>query len=176
MQLDDYAAAAPARRRLTPKRRFISLPDLRFAGKGELSSNRDDGNRRDGHDRLNDHILSRLTVLQPDDTNGFENIELNGDTLARLPQDGKNEYRWAALFENQRGYVRPAFKLASDFYVGTVSCCSQQHFTHLPVSSQRILYPLHSQILPLTGRTSLLSRSILTHFRTETGSGCPTRG
>jgi hypothetical protein len=104
LQLDEYAAADPARKRLAPKRRFPV-----FASLSNLRAPSHSG-RQEGADRSDDsHAQEQApeTFLPPSTltADAEDHIELSDDRFPDLPDDGKNHYRWAALFENQRGYV-----------------------------------------------------------------------
>ena len=83
MRADDSAAADPARRRLLQKShfpRFPSLPSLRS------------------------EKLNSLPLLSSDHPTDDIHID---DAPLPLPTDDKDLYRWAILYENQRGSVIP---------------------------------------------------------------------
>lgn len=97
MQADDYEAADAARQRLTPKSRlrlFSSLNDLRK----RKQSNKSASKKSAEADKDTPAILGPST--------GTEDNVINLDGSAITDSDvSKDIYRWATLYENQRGCV-----------------------------------------------------------------------
>ena len=97
MQADDYEAADAARQRLTPKSRlrlFSSLNDLRK----RKQSNKSASKKSAEADQDTPAILGPST--------GTEDNVINLDGSAITDSDvSKDIYRWATLYENQRGCV-----------------------------------------------------------------------
>ena len=94
MKIDDYAAAEPARQRLIAKpgfRLFASIPNLRRSASSSTKGKRPD------------------TPEEPEDPIRVPSID--GDTCIHLDNSAIDEsddtpaYRWAILYENQRGCV-----------------------------------------------------------------------
>jgi hypothetical protein len=124
-QRDDYSAADAARKRLIPKGRFrffASLPNLRVFS-AHAGSQRNDREQQDdrnlGGTSPLERISSTSTALDAEDE-----IELEEGRLPDLPEDGKNEYRWAILFENQRGYFLVQFSLQYNLVMCSITLFS----------------------------------------------------
>lgn len=104
MKTDDPSAVEPARRRLTPKTRFrifssllnlsscckFKRPKQQFADSGfeENSSNQ--------------HVGQLPPLEQTNDNTTI--ITLDNSSISNI-SDNKDEYRWAVVYENQRGYI-----------------------------------------------------------------------
>src|ERR1700728_5412036 len=135
MKTDDYSAAEPARRRLLKKdsfRLFASLPNLRSKRKQKESGKNSD-------DAVPVFIE---TPPSPTDSNGFIHL----DNAAICEDEDKPVYRWAVLYENQRGYVVSIFsrgRLLFTYWLAT----SATIFS-IPYYSRLSLLPTHSS--PLT--------------------------
>lgn len=82
---DDYHAAEPARKRLAPKHRFLSLPNLRSRSKRPAPTQ--GATQDDTSQAADSHTL----------------IHLDNSVLDEAEHHDK--YEWAILYENQRGYV-----------------------------------------------------------------------
>jgi hypothetical protein len=166
MKTDDYSAAEPARRRLLKKdsfRLFASLPNLRSKRKQKESG-------KDNDDAVPVFIE---TPPSPTDSNGFIHL----DNAAICEDEDKPVYRWAVLYENQRGYVVSIFPEA-DFclLIGLVQLFSPLLTTLASLSFQLTL--LHS--LFLVHRTiphySPASPSLPILSPMEHGAGFPNLG
>jgi hypothetical protein len=108
MHLDDPAAAEPARQRLarkSPFRIFASLPNLRQTTRSSSSRKKP---KRKPKRRASDELsaVESIQVQSP------RNPGMNSPSLIRLDKSATDEdesrdlYRWAVLYENQRGYVQ----------------------------------------------------------------------
>ncbi|KAF8846380.1 hypothetical protein BDN67DRAFT_961102 [Paxillus ammoniavirescens] len=97
MQVDNSSAVDGARRRLAPKSRFplfSSLPNLRskYSASKEKLKQRSETIER----------LSRSTVVLPQPDEDTRTIVLDYEHLPDMSDD-EDVYRWAVLYENQRG-------------------------------------------------------------------------
>jgi hypothetical protein len=103
MQLDDYSAADAARRRLAPKsglRLFASLTNLRQRSRSTTS--------RMSYPATEptDELESTNEVAPTHPSTGDIDIIISLDSSAISNfHENKDVYRWAVLYENQRGYV-----------------------------------------------------------------------
>jgi hypothetical protein len=103
MQADEYSAADPARRRLTPKsglRIFASLTNLRQRSKSTTS-------RKSAAANDSVHVSESTDEpppLRPSTGTGDTIINLDGSAISDF-HESKDVYRWAILYENQRGHV-----------------------------------------------------------------------
>lgn len=103
MQADDYSAADAARRRLAPKSRlrlFASLTSLRQRSKS-TSSKRSSAAIQSAE--LTDSTGGTAHSRPPIDTDDVL-INLDGSAISDF-HENKDVYKWAILYENQRGYV-----------------------------------------------------------------------
>jgi hypothetical protein len=118
LQIDEYSAADAARKRFAPKYRFPffrSTPDLRAASKPNVKSGILKGKGKssvdeDQHDNVSvdvDHVSLQSSV----NGQSFEECVELPDKIAldecSIPDgfEDNDVYRWAILYENQRGYV-----------------------------------------------------------------------
>lgn len=104
LQVDEYSAADAARQRLAPKSRFgllSSISDLRKNRKSSAKST-DTRSERDSDEvsTANDEVAQ----LRP--STGTDNtlIDLDGSAITEF-HENRDVYRWAMIYENQRGYV-----------------------------------------------------------------------
>lgn len=97
MQTDDYEAANAARQRLAPKSRlrvFSSLSDLRKRKRSHKSASEEPAITNE----------APSAILRP--STGTEDVLINLDGSAITDcNDSKDIYKWATLYENQRGYA-----------------------------------------------------------------------
>lgn len=98
METDDPSVVEPARRRLAPKSRFRSLINLSSCYKLKRHK------RQPGLDaNSSNQSLGPLPPLDQTNDNTTV-ITLENPSISNI-FDNKNEYRWAVVYENQRGYI-----------------------------------------------------------------------
>jgi hypothetical protein len=113
MVADDYAAAEPARQRLVPKRGFrlfASLPNLRQKATPSLKPTVEVGHTDEGNNN-NDDVFEGL----PSPLESTENTLIKLDNMV-VVEDDQLLYRWAILYENQRGCVHFIFHVPLMFF------------------------------------------------------------
>jgi hypothetical protein len=146
MQPDEYSAADAARRRLAPKsglRLFASLTSLRQRSKS-TSSKRSSTAIQSA--QLTESMGETAHLRPPTDTDDVL-INLDGSAISDF-HENKDVYKWAILYENQRGYVShlvSCYPIIS-FYVISVLRCSPLHTTLLSLCS--LMIRSHSQYHP----------------------------
>lgn len=168
IQVDDYIAAEEARRRFYSRGFFhnVSLPHFR---------------KRRAKARRREASLASSSVVNVDvfaSTPEIPNL-VDISEGAELDEDyDKDVYRWAILYENQRGYV----------YVYPRSCLSVAHRHAVPWSSPPHTTPRsrfclwihhHSRYQPLSvhhARTNQLCLWRTIRFQTGRGNGFHARG
>lgn len=97
MQADDYSAADAARRRLAQKqglRLFASLTNLRQRTKSATS-------KKSG---TPSHFSESTNELTQQTGDGDTAINLDASAIPDF-HENKDVYKWAILYENQRGYI-----------------------------------------------------------------------
>ena len=151
MRADDPAAADPARRRLLQKSPFPRFPS--FPSRTST--------------------ISTNTLPLPDD-HPADDIHIDDARLPHPPDD-KDVYRWAILYENQRGSVIPTPPLFLANH--PLESPSSPHLSILLSPSSR---PIHSRSqYPTTTtpvHTNQISPSTTTPSPTEPGAGSPAPG
>lgn len=103
MQADEYSAADAARQRLAPKSRFrllSSLSDLRQRAKSTKSKRNDAGDHSDDASGSSDE----LAQMRPSTGTAHTVIDLDDSAISEI-HENRDSYRWAILYENQRGYA-----------------------------------------------------------------------
>ncbi|KAG1749989.1 uncharacterized protein EDB91DRAFT_1344565 [Suillus paluster] len=167
MEPDDPSAVEPARRRLAPKSRFrifSSLPNLfsccnfkrpkPHPADSELEAN-----------SLNNSVGQLPPLEQTNDSTTIINLDIS--SISNIP-DNKNEYRWAVVYENQRGLT----VFSSPYY---------SHLSLLPIDPPQFTVPskslkqsrqpnisLSNYPLP-DGTWRWVSRSWMIDMRTDSG-------
>ncbi|KAF9241386.1 hypothetical protein BU15DRAFT_44942 [Melanogaster broomeanus] len=160
MHADDPSAADPARRRLARKSRFTPLSSLSSLRSRYRASKDKFRQRSESIERL-----ASSTGL-PEPVEDTHSIFLDYDHLPDLPDDN-GVYRWAVLYENQRGitvfstpFYSRLFLLPTDPQPFTTSCrngCSQQS----PVTLENYPFP--------DGTWRWVSKAWMIDMRTDLG-------
>ncbi|OAX42962.1 hypothetical protein K503DRAFT_853609 [Rhizopogon vinicolor AM-OR11-026] len=102
MKRDDPAAVEPARRRLAPKSRFrifSSLPNLSSCYKFKRPKQQPADSEFETHS--SNQSVGQLPPLEQTNDN-TTTITLDNTSISNI-SDNKDEYRWAVVYENQRG-------------------------------------------------------------------------
>jgi hypothetical protein len=105
MRDDDPSAVEPARRRLAPKSRlriFSSLPNLSSCYKFKRSK-RQPADAEFEANSPNQSVGELPPLEQTNDNTTI--ITLDNSSIPNI-RNNKDEYRWAVVYENQRGYIR----------------------------------------------------------------------
>lgn len=109
---DDYSAADPARKRFVKKSRF-GLPSLHYK-KGRLSAVTENDSTSDKTDRMFYEDAALSGVFEPD-----EDVPISIHPQPQCPTSEENRYKWAVLYENQRGYASNASNHSAVAYLMT---------------------------------------------------------
>lgn len=102
---DDPSAVEPARRRLTPKTRFSIFSFLQnlFCCCGSRNHNPQPVDSSAEPDGLDNSIEQLPPLEQTNDNTTIITLDISG--ISNIPDINKDEYRWAVVYENQRGCV-----------------------------------------------------------------------
>jgi hypothetical protein len=101
MQIAEYAAADLARRRLLPKRHFFpSLSDLRASLSPKSKPNRKEREKNSNESWPKDEPPMQTDPLIPEETDNYIILD---DSAIPDGLEEKDIYRWAIVYENQRG-------------------------------------------------------------------------
>ena len=156
--------------RLSPKRSFLGFRKARRRSKASLM---------EGHGAAAVRAVRPPEPSQDTDPLEMPFVQLGNTVLysAELEEDyTRDVYRWAVLYENQRGYVQSRQSCHRFRNTSTGSPCSQRptiHKCHCCLSThRRSRYP-QGPTQPITSR---LCRFHTTPFRTAIGSGSLARG
>ncbi|KIM85209.1 hypothetical protein PILCRDRAFT_817208 [Piloderma croceum F 1598] len=164
MQTDEYSAADAARRRLAPKsglRLFASLTSLRQRSKSTSSKRSSTASAE-----LTESTGGTAHLHPPTDTDDVL-INLDGSAISDF-HENKDVYKWAILYENQRG-----FTMFSTPYYSSLSLLPHDPlpFTIPSTSSKRSQQPevsLTEYPLP-DGTWRWISKSWMIDMRTDSG-------
>ncbi|KAG2072642.1 hypothetical protein BDR04DRAFT_1096264 [Suillus decipiens] len=164
---DDPSAVESARRRLAPKSLFRSFLPKIFSCCGS----RRHKSQPKGSESKADSSNKSIEQLQPPEQQTNDNttiIALDISGISNIPDANKNEYRWAVVYENQRGLTI----LSSPYY---------SHLSLLPIDPPQFTTPsdslkqsrgpnisLSNYPLP-DGNWCWVSRSWMIDMRTDSG-------
>lgn len=163
---DNPSAVESARRRLAPKTRFRSFLPKIFSCCG---SRRHKSQPEDSESNADSSNKSTEQLPPPEQTNDNTTIiALDISGISHIPDTNKSEYRWAVLYENQRGLTI----LSSPYY---------SHLSLLPTDPPQFTIPsdslkqsrrpnisLSNYPLP-DGNWCWVSRSWMIDMRTDSG-------
>ncbi|KAG2350357.1 hypothetical protein BDR05DRAFT_993767 [Suillus weaverae] len=166
---DDPSAVEPARRRLAPKTRFrifSSLPNI-FSCCGSRHHKPQPADSESNAEVSSNKSIEQLPPLeQTNDNTTIITLDISG--ILDIPGMNKDEYRWAVVYENQRGLTI----LSSPYY---------SHLSLLPIDPPQFTIPsaslkqsrqpnisLSNYPLP-DGTWRWVSRSWMIDMRTDSG-------
>lgn len=165
---DDPSAVEPARRRLTPKTRFsiFSFLPNHFSCCGSRNHKPQPVDSSAEPDGSNKSIEQLPPLEQTNDNTTIITLDISG--ISDIPDINKDEYRWAVVYENQRGLTI----LSSPYY---------SHLSLLPIDPPQFTIPsdsfkrsrqpnisLSNYPLP-DGTWRWVSRSWMIDMRTDSG-------
>ena len=170
LQADEYSAADPARRRLVPKsglRIFASLTSLRQRSKSATS-------RKSAGANDSTQATDERDPLRPS-TGTDTIINLDGSAISDF-HENKDVYRWAILYENQRGYIFRLIAEPNISYLHPASLYSPLRTILASPFSHTIPFPSQYRVPLQSGPSSPKSPLRNTPFRTGPGDGSPNPG
>lgn len=183
---DDPSAVEPARRRLTPKTRFsiFSFFQNLFSCCGSRNHNPQPVDSSAEPDGLDNSIEQLPPLEQTNDNTTIITLDISG--ISNIPDINKDEYRWAVVYENQRGCVHHllSYEWQALTIYASLTVLSSPYYSHLsllPVDPPQFTIPsdsfkrsrqpnisLSNYPLP-DGTWRWVSRSWMIDMRTDSG-------